>query len=149
MQKKQRFPVKSAVWRVARFVGVFALIMALTQDIQLFPGALVPLLRTRPSDAEYVPRGVESIFTDTSDGETIEVRYKPPEAGTEVSDHVAIVAHGNGGAMEAFFMIQRWLSKIGVKSYAFDYRGFGRSSGWPSEEGLYAGGKTPSDRAKG
>jgi pimeloyl-ACP methyl ester carboxylesterase len=29
-----------------------------------------------------------------------------------------------------------WLADLGILSYSFDYRGFGRSTGWPSERGF-------------
>ena len=32
--------------------------------------------------------------------------------------------------------MQLWFQELGIPSYSFDYRGFGKSSGWPSEKGI-------------
>src|SRR5690606_31161327 len=88
-----------------------------------------------------LPPGVESVFVKTPDEKQLEVwRLAVAE-----SRYVAIVFHGNAGDVENFFVFQQYLQTLGITSYGFDYRGFGKSSGWPSEEGLYIGSDTVID----
>lgn len=45
--------------------------------------------------------------------------------------------HGNSGSIAHQIGIFRHLRRLRVSLFAFDYRGYGRSSGQPSERGLY------------
>jgi len=45
--------------------------------------------------------------------------------------------HGNSGSIAHQIGIFRHLRRLRVNIFAFDYRGYGRSSGQPSERGLY------------
>lgn len=49
---------------------------------------------------------------------------------------VAIIFRGTDMPISAYLPMQRWLEELGISSYVVDYRGFGESSGWPSEEGF-------------
>lgn len=52
---------------------------------------------------------------------------------------VLLYAHGNGGNIATRAPFYRLLTeRLGVTVLAFDYRGYGRSAGEPSEEGLLA-----------
>jgi fermentation-respiration switch protein FrsA (DUF1100 family) len=110
-----------------------ALIVILTQDLQIFPGAVGGLFERRTRDRESIPSGVESLRVMTADHESLEVwRLSVPH-----SRRVAVVFHGNAGDVANFFSYQKYFAEMGVTSYGFDYRGYGTSTGWPSEEGLY------------
>lgn len=115
----------------------FTFLLVLTQDIHIFPGALFSLLRGRIRDPKTLPRGVESVFVTTEDGKSLEV-WRLPADPLESSrfPYCAIIFHGNGASLENFFAVQLWFSSLGITSYSFDYRGFGKSSGWPSEKGI-------------
>ena len=45
--------------------------------------------------------------------------------------------HGNGGNISHRLALAGDLHRLGVNVFLFDYRGYGRSRGWPSERGLY------------
>lgn len=45
--------------------------------------------------------------------------------------------HGNAQNMTAHFSYVSWLPKEGFDVFVFDYRGYGRSAGAPSREGIY------------
>lgn len=82
---------------VATFV--VSVVMVATQDIQIFPGVVLPLIYGATREPAAVPLGVESVFTETEDGERIELWRLPVER----SDRVALIFHGNGGDVANFF----------------------------------------------
>ncbi len=49
-----------------------------------------------------------------------------------------IYCHGNSGSIADRIGIYRQLRRLKLNIFTFDYRGFGRSSGQPSESGLFA-----------
>lgn len=123
--------------RILVLALVFFIVLVATQDIQIFPGVLGGLLSSKNRDPQSLPRGVESIFVKTEDNELVETWRLPANGESSLNEHVAIIFHGNGGSVEMFFGIQQWFSSLGITSYHLDYRGYGKSSGWPSEKGIY------------
>jgi len=115
------------VLRGTAMLLLFLGLLALTQDLQIFPGVFDE--RTEG----YVSTGAQQIFVRTADGEVLE-SWRVEGRGKK--KYVAVIAHGNGGTLENFFPYQEWLSGLGITSYGFDYRGFGYSTGWPSHKGL-------------
>lgn len=98
----------------------------------MLPGAFIQVADLKAP----TPKNVESIFIESSDGNRLEVWRLPPSAVPRQKLKVAVFFHGNAGDIRNFFPFQRWLSDVGFIAYAFDYRGFGKSTGWPSERGL-------------
>jgi fermentation-respiration switch protein FrsA (DUF1100 family) len=89
-------------------------------------------------DIARPPEGVglttRELEIDTDDGERLHgwlVRSGDPSRG-----HV-LFCHGNGGNVGDRVEQARLLSRAGFEVLLFDYRGYGRSSGRPSEEGTY------------
>jgi len=108
-------------------------IVILTQSIQIFPGAVFSLF-SGTTERTNLPEHVESIFIETADHQRLEL-WRLPVAD---SKQVAVIFHGNAGDVANFFPYQQHFAQAGISSYGFDYRGFGRSSGWPTtERGLY------------
>lgn len=119
-------------------VGVLCgLFYTVYQDIMIFPQLIASISDGPPRQVDKLPKGVESIFITTSDGEKIESWRLLPSPEVTRSSFVALIAHGNAGILENFFSLQQWFSFQGILSYGFDYRGYGKSSGWPTEDGLY------------
>ena len=123
-------------------VGTLSIVLSVigmiaTQDFQIFPGAFHHR-HEQSRDPKDLPKKVESVFVDTSDGKKLEV-WRLPAVGRK---QVAIIFHGNGGSVVDFYGFQEFFAKLGITSYGFDYRGYGRSSGWPSERGLYIDSET-------
>ncbi len=113
-------------------VGIIA-----AQDLLIFPG-IKPFNRDRSARlANELPPGVTSELISTADGEKIERWRAAPSNDVKRSPYVALLVHGNGDTVESFYYISEWFQSRGVVAYSFDYRGFGKSSGWPSEEGIY------------
>ncbi len=75
----------------------------------------------------------EEIRFVSSDGARLHGWWLPsgPEAGT------LLYLHGNAGNISNCAEYLRGVGRLGVNCLAFDYRGYGRSEGRPSEKGFY------------
>lgn len=69
----------------------------------------------------------------TEDGETVHGLYWPPEPGRPV----VLFFHGNAGHVYGWAQIRKELLPLDAGLLIIDYRGYGKSSGKPSEPGLY------------
>ncbi|MFC9998920.1 alpha/beta hydrolase [Nocardia sp. NPDC127526] len=76
----------------------------------------------------------EDLWLRTGDGETVNAWFV--RAVGEPVAHV-LYAHGNGGNIGDRSPVLALLAAAGFDVLTFDYRGFGRSSGKPSERGTY------------
>jgi len=85
------------------------------------------------------PADVSLAFTDlsipTEDGETLHGWWIPARA-TPSRGHV-VFFHGNAGNVSHRLAHAQALTAAGLDLLLVDYRGYGRSSGRPSEEGLH------------
>jgi fermentation-respiration switch protein FrsA (DUF1100 family) len=82
----------------------------------------------------------DSYFT-TEDGKTLHGWFFPGEKAQPVILHF----HGNAGNIShRLDLVQPFLRK-GLSVFLFDYRGFGKSEGRPSEKGLYLDGMAAYD----
>jgi fermentation-respiration switch protein FrsA (DUF1100 family) len=75
----------------------------------------------------------EHVFLETSDGQTIHAWWMPADAPRAVVAYF----HGNGGNLSLWNDILAGIRARQLSVFALDYRGYGRSSGQPSERGLY------------
>jgi fermentation-respiration switch protein FrsA (DUF1100 family) len=74
----------------------------------------------------------DAVDVRTADGETLRAWWLPaPQPLATV-----IYFHGNGGNLSVWLPILAGLVREGCAVLAFDYRGYGRSTGRPSERGL-------------
>lgn len=119
-------------WILLLFSIVLLSIPVIFQDFLIFPELFA---NPRGSIPELPKEKIERYFVETSDFERIEVWRMA--AVTDKPRGSAIVFHGNSGNVSAAVFMQRRLSEAGFNTYSFDYRGYGQSSGWPSEQGLY------------
>jgi hypothetical protein len=75
----------------------------------------------------------EDVWFHTSDKVTLH--------GWHISAHSPIATmlycHGNGGNISYGLEHLALLNKLGLEVFTFDYRGFGKSNGTPTEEGTY------------
>ena len=79
------------------------------------------------------PAGVEERFFVTEDGQRLHAWYVPPrDAGP-----VLLWSHGNAGNIDSRRTLLPALAARGLGVLAYDYRGYGRSEGSPSERGVY------------
>lgn len=89
-----------------------------------------PSIRVDPSDVGLTFRDLE---LTTADGERLHAWAIPP---VDPGAPWVLFSHGNGGNMSHRLERALILHRIGVGVLFYDYRGYGRSTGIPSEEGL-------------
>lgn len=110
----------------AFYLGLVALIYVAQRALMYFPETV----RTAPAQAG-LPEA-EEVVLDTADGERVIVWHVAPRADRPV----VLYFHGNGGALRYRVDRYRALTQDGIGLIALSYRGYGGSSGWPSEDGL-------------
>jgi fermentation-respiration switch protein FrsA (DUF1100 family) len=109
--------------------------LALGATLYLAQRALLygPERNRTPPAAAGLPQA-EEVTLDTADGERVIVWHVPPRGGKPV----VLYFHGNGGSLAWRAERFRKLTADGTGLVALSYRGFGGSSGSPSEAGLKA-----------
>ena len=121
--------VKWLIGAVVLYAGFVALLYLAQRSLQYFPERR----RTTPA-ASGLPEA-EELVLDTADGEHVIVWHVPPRGEAPVF----LYFHGNGGSLcwrdERF----RALIADGSGLVALSYRGYGGSSGRPTEEGPQRG----------
>lgn len=111
---------------ILAYVGVLALMYVFQRSLMYFPDSA----RTLPASAG-LPKAEEVILT-SADGERLIAWHVAPQA----SKPVVIYFHGNGGALNLRAGRFNWLTADGFGLLALSYRGYGGSSGKPTEGGL-------------
>lgn len=99
-----------------------------------------------PQSAEYaknpmdalafypLPRPLKEVTFTSTDGVKLNGWFVPPASKDKPT---VLYAHGNGGNMGDWVPVIQMFTKRGYGFFAFDYRGYGKSQGSPSEQGLY------------
>jgi fermentation-respiration switch protein FrsA (DUF1100 family) len=77
----------------------------------------------------------ESVEIGAADGPRLSAWFFPAPTNSPRQDLAVLVCHGNGGNISHRLELYRLLLDVGINVFAFDYRGYGRSEGKPSEEG--------------
>lgn len=78
--------------------------------------------------------GPDTLKLKTSDGETLSAYFLEAPG----SKDVLLYSHGNGEDIGDIRPLLRKFQERGISVLAYDYPGYGTSSGQPSEKGLYA-----------
>jgi fermentation-respiration switch protein FrsA (DUF1100 family) len=79
------------------------------------------------------PAGVEERWIVTEDGRRLHAWYVPARG----SGPMLLWSHGNAGNIDSRRDVLLALAARGLGVLAYDYRGYGRSDGSPSERGVY------------
>lgn len=88
---------------------------------------------------------VENVEMTSRRGERIHAWWSKAKAWRPEQGAV-LLCHGNGGNLShRGRMLTHWIKEIGVAVLIFDYPGYGKSSGEPSEDGCYAAGEAAYD----
>ena len=92
---------------------------------------------TNVLQASQLPKGVEELRVLTEDNVMLTTLYlRSPNA-----DKLVIFFHGNAGNIYGRLADLQMIHGSGVSVIGVSYRGYGRSEGRPSEEGVYLDGK--------
>lgn len=80
-------------------------------------------------------RPFENVSFQSSDGLQLNGWFFPAATNSPRRHLAVLICHGNGGNISHRLDLYQALLQTGVAVFAFDYRGYGRSEGRPSEEG--------------
>jgi fermentation-respiration switch protein FrsA (DUF1100 family) len=115
----------------------------------LFIAVIVCMLRWFEHSQVFIPsrsihqtgaalsRAWEDISFAAADGTRLNGWYFPAQTNSPYASVAVLLCHGNAGNISHRLDYYDLLLQLGVSVFAFDYRGYGRSSGSPSEEGTY------------
>lgn len=138
----------SAVRLLLHAFASLILLLILTQDYQIFAEKMLPLLGRPPREFQAPPPGEAADgFVRTLDSQQIHYRRWQGQGAPRTAYRVAVLHHGNLGTMDGYRTIPKWLAGLGITSYVYDYRGYGQSTGFPSERGLYRDAEAVLDQA--
>src|ERR1700738_631882 len=119
--------LKLAAGAIVIYCGFVALLYMAQRSLQYFPER-----RRTARRAIGLPVAEEAVL-DTADGERVIVWHVPPREGRPVF----LYFHGNGGSLSWREERFRSLISDGSGLIALSYRGYGGSSGRPTENGLF------------
>jgi uncharacterized protein len=122
----------AGVWLVALYVAAVAAMYAFQRSM-LFP--IPQVSRIAPAAAGF-PQA-EEVVLKTPDGEQLILWHVPPSAGRPV----VLFLHGNGDVLAWLAPHFRAMTSDGTGLVALSFRGYGGSSGTPTEEGLLTDGE--------
>jgi fermentation-respiration switch protein FrsA (DUF1100 family) len=112
----------------AGYLGLGALMYFAQRALMYFPDRA----RTPPAAAGFAQ--AQEVTLETADGERVIAWHVPPRDGKPV----VLYFHGNGGALNLRADRFRKIVAQGIGLLALSYRGYGGSSGKPTEDGLIA-----------
>jgi fermentation-respiration switch protein FrsA (DUF1100 family) len=87
-------------------------------------------LQAKPSD---IGLAYESVVVRTADGVSLDGWWVPAQRARGT----VLFLHGNAGNISHRLDSLRVFHQLGLSTFIFDYRGYGRSEGKPSEQGTY------------
>ncbi len=110
--------------------GLLLLILWVGQERFIFQASSLPqgfaFTFPRPFEEIHLPAGKD----------TVHGLYFPARPGQK-SRQVVLYLHGNAGTLEQWGDIQQPFTELGADILIIDYRGYGKSSGTPTEQKLY------------
>jgi fermentation-respiration switch protein FrsA (DUF1100 family) len=112
---------------LAGYVGGIAVLYVIQREMLYRPPQT---FRTAPADAQFP--AAEEIVLDTADGEKVIAWHVPPREGK----FVVVFFPGNGDVLALRVPRLRAIVADGTGLVALSYRGFGGSTGQPTEKGL-------------
>jgi fermentation-respiration switch protein FrsA (DUF1100 family) len=123
------FVVKALMWAACAYAALVAFVWVIQDRLIYFPQAGREVAST-PA-ARGVPYDDFTITTD--DGEKLNVWWVP----AATARGAVLLFHGNAGNISHRIEYALMFRALGYSTLLVDYRGYGKSSGKPSEEGTY------------
>ncbi len=131
--------MKSLILSAVVLSAVYALLMAFVYFNQsrliYYPQLPSRVVSSTPEEMglEYEP-----VRITTEDGVVLDAWYVPHvNENAAAPEWVMVVFHGNAGNIGHRLDTLRIFNTLGFSSLIFDYRGYGRSTGYPTEAGTY------------
>ena len=116
----------------------------------VIPSGMLPLMwhrfersRAYRPKREWVITGAalarpwEDLYFSSGDGVRLNAWYFPANPDSPHREWAVLLCHGNGGNVSHRLGTVALLLELGLSVLVFDYRGYGRSEGIPSEAGTY------------
>lgn len=91
---------------------------------------------TNTIPVENLPENVNEIFIETEDNEKLQAYLVSSDSTTKI----LIYFHGNAGNISGRLIDLLEINRIGINVLGISYRGYGKSSGRPDEQGIYKDG---------
>src|SRR6266567_2314682 len=93
--------------------------------------------KTITTNGATLGRPFEDVFFKARDGVELNGWFFPADSNSLRSNLAVLICHGNAGNIGDRLEMSKAMLQIGLNVFVFDYRGFGRSHGHPTEEGTY------------
>ena len=136
--------ISKAYWRGIRVGSGFLIVIFLVLAMLAFLEKHLIYFPTKYPEGDWNPSGLqfEDAWFEADDGTKLHGWYCPRE---NPRAHL-VFAHGNAGNLSDRGPYVKFLcDQFGIAMLIFDYRGYGRSEGSPSEEGIYQDAKAARD----
>ena len=119
--------LKSIAWFVIIAYAVIVIVLyTLQRKLIFYPGVLARDYKFNTED------GTEEVALTAGDGETISGLFFEGEL-----PDVIVYFHGNAGDLSGWQFVASDFTSLGLNFFIIDYRGYGKSTGKITEEGLY------------
>lgn len=124
------------LWVVLSLLAIYGFvclaILLLQEKLIFYPGS-PPELTPASSGLEY-----RDLSITARDGTSIHAWFVPAQGRSVVAPIGAVLmCHGNAGNIESRLVATKFFARAGFGVLLFDYRGYGKSEGRPTEEGTY------------
>ncbi len=130
---------RNRLWRAGFMLGAVLLLVIMWRTFErhqvYFPSGLF-----MTTGAE-LGRPFEDVQFEAADGVRLHAWFYPGSTNSPRGNLVVLFCHGNAGNISHRLDTAEALLQSGVGVLLFDYRGYGRSTGTPSEEGTYLDGQ--------
>lgn len=127
-------------------IAVAAALIFWTVALMLFEDKFIYFPEKYPNGAYEQARSIPNLrdcWVATEDGVRLHAWFAPAESARAT----LLISHGNGGNISYRYLLMRSLVRQKFNVLMYDYRGYGRSEGTPSEEGIYKDGRAFFDYA--
>jgi len=129
---------EQARWRLKNLLGIALLPLVLYGMLRWFEYRQVyHPTRDWEQSGHALGRPWEDLVLHTADGLDLSAWFFPADTRSARRHLAVLVCHGNGGNISHRLSLCDALLGTGVNVLAFDYRGYGRSAGRPTEAGTY------------
>jgi len=124
---REKMPMRLVITTLILLTMAYLYVRWLEQKSLYYP------LRALEATPQDIGLKYEDVFFVTADGVKLHGWY----VSAENALITVLLCHGNGGNISHRLEKIQFLHSLGVNFFLFDYRGYGKSKGQPSEEGLY------------